>query len=379
MKWLPLLWTALWRKPARSIFTLLSLVVAFLIIGIMTGVGASVAQMLDRARMDRIVVTARFGAWEPVAYADQIERLGGVKNIAISAGIAGTYQTPENAIFIQMTDARVLAVDPESEIPPELFAKLESVRNGVIITQATADRLGWKEGQTYPLETDRITHDRTRTWTFQVVGIRPPHEIRNDGLSLGNFTYLNEGRADRMNEVNAIILLVDDAERAGEVSTAIEAMFANSSTPVSAMPERTLIENAIQATLDLEYVIYTVSGAALFMILFLTGTVLGQSVDERIPEFAVMKAVGFSDRAVLALVLVEASVLSVVGACLGLLAAKALPLLPQALVPGGPAPVISVGVIGFALALAIAVAIVGALPAAWRVRQLEIAEALGGR
>jgi putative ABC transport system permease protein len=379
MKWLPLLWAALWRKPTRSIYTLVSITVAFLLVGIMTGVGARVAQIIDNARPDRVDVTARFGVWLPLAYAEQVARLDGVTNIAYSVGMGGSYQTPDMGLGIMMTDARILAIQPNWNIPPELFARLESVRNGIIIGPATAERMGWKEGETYPLQTDRITHDGTRNWTFQVVAILPVTEDGPEEFAVGNYTYLNEGRADRMNEVHQISLLVEDPNQATVISNTIERLFANSTAPVNATPLRTLIEQNIRGVLDLQFVIYSVSAAALFMILFLTGNVLAQSVRERIPEFAVMKTIGFTDRAVLGLVLAEAAVLCLVGAGLGLIAAWTLPALLEDVLPGGPTPVITFGVIAFAIASAVVVAAISGLPAAWRVRRISIADALGGR
>jgi putative ABC transport system permease protein len=377
MKWLPLLWAALWRKPTRSIYTLISITVAFLLVGIMTGVGASVAQMIANAGPDRVFVNPRFGAWMPLAYANQIERVEGVKQLAYGASIAGSYQTPENGIGIFMTERRIVAVEPDFAVPPEVFAQLEATRNGVILTQGVADRLGWKVGETYPLVTDRITHDGTRNWTFKVVAILPTVEMRN--FALGNYDYLNEGRADRMDEVHQISLLVNDPAQANAVSTSIERLFANSGTPVSATPLRTLIEQSIRGVIDLQFVVYSVSAAALFMILFLAGNVLAQSVRERIPEFAVMKTVGFTDRVVLSLVLAEAATLCLVGAALGLAAASTLPSALRGVLPGGPVPVINLEVIMFSLAAAVVVAAISGLPAAWRVRNISIADALGGR
>jgi putative ABC transport system permease protein len=380
VRFLPLLWAGLWRKPTRSIYTLISITVAFLLVGIMTGVGASVAQMIANAEADMIMVSSRFGASMPIAYADQIAQLDGVSKIAIGAGIGGTYQTPDKRVGINMTDARIVAVEPAFGISPELFAKLESVRNGVIINQNTADRLGWKEGETYPVETNRQNIEGNRVWTFKVVAILPEDEDRpGGGLAVGNYNYLNEGRADEKNEINGISLRVDDSEQAPTTSAAIERLFANSPTPVSATPLRTLIEQSIRGVLDLQFVIYSVSAAALFMILFLTGNVLAQSVRERIPEFAVMKTIGFSDRAVLSLVLAEAAALCLVGAILGLVAAKIIPALLQTVLPGGPRPVINLGVVVFSLAAAVVVAAISGLPAAWRVRRISIADALGGR
>ena len=174
-------------------------------------------------------------------------------------------------------------------------------------------------------------------------------------------------------------MLVDDPDRAGETATAIETLFANSGTPVLATPERTLIENNLRGVFDMQFFTYAVSAASLFMILFLTANVMAQSVRERIPEFGVMKAVGFSDGAVSALVVFETVALCLLGAVLGLLLADALPSLASAILPNAPVPVITPRVIGFTIASAVLVAILSATPAVWRLKRLTIADALAGR
>ena len=144
MKYLPLLWAALRRRRVRSIFTLLSITIAFLLVGIMTGVDARFAEMIDKARTDRIVVSARFGAWSPIAYVDQIARVEGVTSIVPAAFLIGHYREPENNVFVIMTDERSAAVQPELGIAPEIFAQMKQIQNGMIVSRSTADRLGWK-------------------------------------------------------------------------------------------------------------------------------------------------------------------------------------------------------------------------------------------
>jgi putative ABC transport system permease protein len=381
MKWLPLLWTALRRKPARSIFTLLSIVVAFLLVGIMSGLNAAFAERIENARIDRIVVTARYGAWFPIAYLDQIGRLDGVTHIVPSAYIEASYQEPTNRLFIEMTDARILAVQPEMNLSSDILDELERVQDGIILSRGLADRLRVTVGDRVPFETDRVYQDGSRTWTFNVLATVPDDARSPGGFSIGNFRYLSEGRADknRQYDIHEIDLLIDDPERAGATAGAIEALFANSGTPVIATPERTRIENNLRGVIDMQFFTYAFSAASLFMILFLAGNVMAQSVRERIPEFGVMKAVGFSDAAVSALIVLEIIVLCLVGAGLGLALANAVPTLAGAILPNAPVPVITPRVIGFTVGAAVLVAIASAAPAVWRVKRLTIADALAGR
>jgi putative ABC transport system permease protein len=382
MKFLPLVWAALRRKTARSIFTVLSITVAFLVFGMMSGINASFAKFLDNIPANRIIVTPRFGGRLPLAYVDQIARLQGVTHIAHTTPIFGYYQDEKNRINVLMTDERLVNVFSEMNITAEQFASLQRVQTGAIVSRAVARRFGLKGGDNFPIASDIPKVDRTKTWTFTVLSIVPDVEASPDGFIFGNYAYLDEARADANNKGTAFDfhLLIEDPARVAEVSNAIETMFANSAVAVTALPERTAFENGLQGVFDLKFFTHAVSAAALFMIVFLTGNVMAQSVRERIPEFAVMKTIGFTDRAIFILVLAEAAIPCVIGACLGLALSEGTPKLASLLLPGsGLLPVITPAVIASALAVAVLVAVVSGLPAAWRVRQLSIVDALAER
>ena len=380
MKWLPHFWSALCRKPGRSIYTLLSIIVAFVLVGSMTGLNAAFSKMVTDARADGIIVTARYGAWVPLAHLNEISELPGVTDIVPIARLEATYQAPRNSVIIMMTDSRITDVQPDLNTTREMFSQLEQRRDGLIVSRDMAQRFGWSVGDLIPLETDRAFQDGSRNWTFQLVGIVPGSERFPGGFAMGNFDYFNEGRADgRINDFHQAGVVVENAEQADETSNAIEGLFANSANPVIALPERTMIENLLQGLVDTRFFTYAISAAGLFMLLFLTGNVVAQSVRERIPEFAVMKTIGFSDRGVFALVVVEAAFLCIVGAAFGLVLANAIPGVVSAAMPNVPVPIITPGVIAISFVCAVLVAVFSALPAAWRVKRLSIAKALGGR
>lgn len=380
MKWLPLLWAALRRKPGRSIFTLLSIMIAFVLVGSMTGLNATFDQFLEDARADRIIVNARFGVWYPRSHLDQIKQIETVTDTSFNARLEAHYQMPENFLLVFMTTPDAAAVQPEWGITAEDFAKLTPVRDGFLATDVAAEKYGWKVGDLIPFDTDRAYQDGTRTWTLRLVGTVPASERFPETSAIGNYVFFDEARADgRRDDIHQIYVVVDDPDHAVETANRIEALFANSVNPVFAQPERTLIENNIQGTVDVRFFTFAVSTAALFMLLFLTGNVMAQSVRERVPEFAVMKTIGFTDTGVFTLVIVESAFLCLLGAALGLVVAYFIPGAVDLVLPNVPTPIITAGVISISFISAIIVAAISGLPAAWRVKQLSIAEALGGR
>src|SRR5258708_36369169 len=79
MKFFPLIWTSLWRKKARTIFTLLSIMIAFLLFGLLQGVNAWLNAFGTGSNANRLYVVSRVSQVEPLpsAYLHKIEAVTG--------------------------------------------------------------------------------------------------------------------------------------------------------------------------------------------------------------------------------------------------------------------------------------------------------------
>ena len=158
---------------------------------------------------------------------------------------------------------------------------------------------------------------------------------------------------------------------------AIDALFSNSSDETLTQDESAYAQSQLRQIGDVSAMVNAIVGAVLFTLLFLTGNTMMQSVRERIPELAVLKAMGFSDGMVTALILTESVVLCLVAAVLGLaVAAAVFPVTASLGIGGGALPS---GVIVIGVAIALMLALVSGLPPARRVQRLTIVDALAGR
>jgi putative ABC transport system permease protein len=111
-------------------------------------------------------------------------------------------------------------------------------------------------------------------------------------------------------------------------------------------------------------------------LLFATATMMMQSIRERTPELAVLKTLGFTDRAVFLFVLVEAMVVFVAAAVCGLALALVVFPLASSVIPGLSMPPV---VVALGLACAVLVATLSALVPAVQAARLNIVAALAGR
>jgi putative ABC transport system permease protein len=193
-----------------------------------------------------------------------------------------------------------------------------------------------------------------------------------------NYDYFDEARTSGNGTVNLIFEQIDDPARAARIGEDVDRLFLNSSNETQTQSEQEWIRAQINQIGDIEFFVNAIIGAVLFTLLFLTSNTMMQSVRERVPELAVLKTYGFSDAAVIALVCAEALILCVVAAGLGLAVASAI--FPKVFaMMNAPALPMPWSIVAFGLGLAVLLALVSAATPAWRVRRLNLVDALAGR
>jgi putative ABC transport system permease protein len=195
-------------------------------------------------------------------------------------------------------------------------------------------------------------------------------------MALIIYEYFDEARAANRGTADRFIIRIGDPTRSTQTAAAIDKLFANSVHETRTQSEREQAQSQLKQVGDINFFTTAIVGAVFFTLLFLTANTMMQSVRERIPEFAVLKTIGFSDTSVLVLVLVEALCLCIFSAALGLAIATAIFPTLTAIFGGFNLPWI---VIASGIVAAVLVALISACVPAWRVKQLRIVDAMAGR
>lgn len=386
MKYLHLLWAGLFRKKARSILTLLSVFVAFLLFGLLQSVKVAFDSGAEAADAKRLFTIARYSIIEPLplAHLQQIEQVDGVTGVAYAAWFGAKYQDQSNAFPVFPVDpARYLDMYPEFNIAPQQRKAFAETRTGAVAGKRLIDRYGWKLGQKLPLHSEIYTKtDGTMDWDFDLVGVLDsddPAVQGNTDMVLVNNAYFDEARVWGKGMTGWYIERIADSSRAKQICTEIDRRFMNSANETKTQPEKEFAIGFAKQIGDIGALVTRILAAVFFTILILTGNTMAQSMRERIPELAILKTLGFSDEKVTVLVLAEAGLLLLLGAALGMLAALAvMPGLNHS--TGGTFPPLFVGPETWALgaAIVIVLALAVGLPPALRARRLKIVDALSG-
>jgi putative ABC transport system permease protein len=381
VKYLPLIWSGIWRKPGRTILVLLQVAVAFALFGLLQGMKSGVDRSVANTRADVLFVAPADigGAPLPLSYLERLKSIPGMKDVSFADGFLGTYQRPNQAVF-------VLAIPPTTlwlTLTPEIFLvlpkdldALEKTRDGALVTTDIAKKYGWHIGDRIPLNSNTLRIDGSGTWNFQVVGTFTDHEPGEAGFIVANYDYLNEARALNKGTVRNFYASISDPKRAAQMSDTIDHLFANSSNETTTASFREGAQQQMRSIGDLNFLIRSVISAVLVALLFSITTIRMQTIRERTPELAVLKTLGFTDRSIFLMVVGESLLICIAAALIGLALATGVFPYTAKFIPGLSMPLT---VVGFGLIGAVLVALITAAPPALRAARLQVVDALAGR
>jgi putative ABC transport system permease protein len=386
VKYLHLIWSALFRRKTRTFFTLLSVLAAFLLFGLLNSVRDAFANAgQSAAGATRLISISKvsFMVSLPLSLEMRIQAVPGVSEVSYANWFGGIYQDPKNFFANEAVAPNYFDVYPEFKVPADQLRAFAATRTGAVVGASLAKRFGWKIGTQIPLQATIFPQKKgSNTWTFNLVGIyhiADPRDRGRENAMFFHWKYFDEATQFGGGQAGWYIEKIAQPKDADHVAQAIDAISANSDHETKTQSEDSFQASLASQFADIGLIVGSIMGAVFFTLVLLTGNTMAQAVRERIPELAILKTIGFSNRSVLALVLAESVLLLVLGGAAGLALAQvvvgfiranlgAIPMLPV----GGASWLEGLGL------MAVIGLLVGALPAR-RGMSLRIVDALAGR
>ncbi|MEN5209687.1 FtsX-like permease family protein [Stenotrophomonas terrae] len=386
MKYFSLIWAQLFRSRIRTLFTLLSIITAFLLFGMLDSVRVAFDSGGNSvAGANRLVVASRLSITDslPIRLESQIRQVEGVDDVTYAMWFGGIYQDQKNFFPNFSVAPNYFDLMTEFEIPKEQVDAFRNTRTGAVVGESLAKQFGWKIGDTIPLQATIFPRGGSNDWPLQLVGIfkskNTATAANEERQLMMNWKYFDESNDYIKNQVSWYTVRLDNPDHASRVAQAIDALSANSDHETKSQTESAFQQAFIKQFADIGMIVTSIMGAVFFTLLLLTGNTMAQAVRERVPELATLKTLGFKDGTMLMLVMVESIVLVGLGGAIGLgLAALALPVMaPQTMGLLPPHVPTQTWIVGALLIVVIGL-VVGVLPAL-RAKRLKIVDALAGR
>ena len=346
MKFLPYLLKHLRRNWFRTALTVLAMALCIFLFCTLQSVLAQINGLLAGTSAKRLVtrhsVSIVFNL--PLSYGGRIQSVPGVKRVAVNAWFGGSLPAkkeeqpaeesstgPDFSSFfpnIAVDPEPFFAMYPEYQLPPQQYQAFLQDLRGCVVGRKLADRFGWKVGDTFFLESF-IPPYRKRDGPFEFVveGIFDTDPAKYPGtdtnMMVFNFKYLYEATGRRLG-AGTYYVEIEDPEKAGEVSKAIDALFENSDAQTRTETEKAFAASFVAMAGNLALLLNGIGIAVTFTILLVVANTMSIAVRERRKEIGVLKTLGFTSRQVMGLVVAESMLIGVLGGAVGIACSKGL-------------------------------------------------------
>jgi putative ABC transport system permease protein len=325
-KYLPLLWANLGRKKLRTGLTLASIIVAFLLFGLMQTLRVALTGSPELAGADRLMTMHKMAIIQPLpeSYLNRIRAVEGVKVATSMDWFGGVFRDDRNQISTFAVEVETFfSVYPEYVLPPGQKEAWFKDRTGTIVGKMVAERNGWKVGDTIPMRSNIwVQKDGGNVWPMKVIGIYDAGNGDNQSVYFHR-EYLDESRGGGVGQgwIGWVVLRITDPAKADSIARTIDTQFANSSTETKTATEKAFIQSFANQMGNIGALLTGIAGAVFFTMLLVTANTMGQSIRERLNEIGVMKTLGYSNASVTGLELGEAVLVTALGGAVGLLLA----------------------------------------------------------
>jgi putative ABC transport system permease protein len=371
------------RAKLRTLFTLASVIIAFMLFALLGGINRAFNVGVELAGADRLITLQRVSFIQPLplSYVQRIRGIEGVIDATHQTWFGAYFQDPRSQFGLFPTELEELRrIYPEFEMPADQWQALSNNQTGLMVGRAMAESYGWSVGDQVPLFSSIYPRqDGSYSWPFVIEGIfTGAGNEADEQQAFMHYDYFNESRAFGRDSVGWVITQIEDPDRADEVAQSIDRRFANSPTETKTSTEAGFAAGFASQFGNIGLIVQMIMGCVFFTLLLITGNTMAQAVRERTGELAVLKTIGFSDRRVLGLVLAESLAVAIVGGLIGLaLGSLAVQGAASVMAQFFPGLAPSVGALGWGLLLAVVLGLVtGALPA-WQASRLKVIDALG--
>jgi putative ABC transport system permease protein len=380
LRFFPLVWAGLWRRPVRSILTGICIVTAFVLIGLLQGVNAGFERAIASTNRSTLMVRTRVrgGAPMPISSMREIRGVPGVKEVAPRAYFMGTDPNDPGGDVLA---AIATVPDVFFRLIPTLTSTKEGLdgmrmtRSGMLASAALMEQEHWKIGDVITLRSKSSKIDGTADWSFVIVGTIVSNK-EPSYFAVINYAYYDEARVQDRGTAEQFYVRIDDPTKAVTTGKAIDRIFANSSHETRTRSQQASAESQAKQMGDIQFFTNAIAGAVLFTLAFLTGNTLRQSLQDRSREFATLRAVGYSGAHVLCLAFAEALLLYLPPALLGMGIARLLaPLWKEEF----GSIFVSPSIVVTGVVCAAFLAFIGAVLPASRLSRMPVASALGKR
>ena len=320
MKYLRLVLRSFLRSKRRTVLTILSITVSVALIAILQSILATLNAFANNPdASNRIVVRHKVSITNllPTRYADWLRQQPEVESVMGLQWFQGVYIDRSNFFPNFASEAEFVNTVFKEEIVEYSEAQFREFlrdRNGALVGKTLADKYGWKLGDVVSLKSELfpITVRLTIRCIFR-------SKLPADELALHfNYKLLEEGVSYMKGRVGTFFVRVHRADDVPKLIERIDRHFHDAVEPTYSETENAFQLEFLKMMGNYSAIIQMITGAVLVAILIVTANTMAMAIRERTTEISVLRAIGFRTSQILAMLMGEGILLSVLGGAGGL-------------------------------------------------------------
>lgn len=319
----------LWRKPLRTALTVFGVGIALFLFSFLETVLNAFNAGVDMSDASRLVVQHKESIMFelPMSYRSLIEQTEGVTGVCTASWFGALSQEPgpdgkkREEFFAQFSTEidRYLKLYPEIDVPADQLQAMMSDQMGCILGVKIAERLRKKVGDRLVLRsTIWAQKNGSSIWEFNVRALYSSDSPTFDQtMMLFHHKRFDEARQFGKGSAGLYILAIADPHRSAEISSTIDARFANSPYETRTVTEKAFNLQFVGMLGNFQLLFRSIGSAIVLTMLLVSANTMMMSARERTREMGILKAIGFSDGHVFLMLIGEALAISLLGAIAG--------------------------------------------------------------
>lgn len=370
------------RNRRRSALTISSIAVSLCLLGVLIAMYHALffAQETPGQAL-RLVVRHKVSLAQPlpVAYEAKIRHVPGVKQVSVWNWFGGTYKDARDSknFFARMgvEPKPFMDIRTQMVMPDDQRRAFINDRTGCVVSKDLAEKLNFKLGDRITLVGDIYPVNLE----LKVVGIFDDPDAQ-DTLFF-NYDYLRDALPlARRNYISTVAVLADSPDDVPRIAKAVDDMFAESSPPTKTESEQQFALSFVSFLGNIKLFLLSICAAVTFTILLVSGNTIAMSVRERIKEVGVLKTLGFTNDAILGMIVGEAISIALIGGLIGLTLAAGLTFVvgraAAAFMPALHNLSVTPSTAAIALSVAVLIGVVSSFIPAWNAARTNILDSL---
>lgn len=378
------------RRWLRVTLTVASLAIAIFLLAALRALVISLESGVRGAASNRVVVQSAVSLFVqvPIAYQPRIQQIPGVEAAGKWQWFGAKYTDGEGETHGMLTQFAVdpeafLATYPEVELVEGSLEPFLTRPNACLVGISLMKEFDWKLGDVIPLEGTLYQRSDGRPWELEIAGTYRARMPVDERTMFFPFEYLiRAGESGEMafpvEGTGTYAIRVAEGADAERIMQTIDAEYANGPVRTQTMYESEFNRQFVGMIGNIPVLMGSIGAAVAFAVVLAVLNTMVMGARERTRDLGILKALGFTDRTVFWLFLIESLALSGAGGLLGIgLALATEPGVRRALEAlWYPGYAITNEMLAVGLVVPIAIGLLAGIYPAWHASRLRPVDAL---